>query len=73
MSDWSGFAKGMSTFNKLATASTLAGIRQVGQQLTPMVNAFAQTGSLPVVEAMYNPHIINLMNNSERDIAMTGI
>jgi len=72
MSDWSGFAKGMSTFNKMATASTLAGIRQVGQQLTPMVNAFAQTGSLPVVEAMYNPHIINLMNNSERDIAMTG-
>jgi hypothetical protein len=72
MSDWSGFAKGMTTFNKMATASTLAGFRQVGQQLTPMMNAFAQTGSLPVAEAMYNPHIINLMNNSERDIAMTG-
>lgn len=72
MSDWSGFAKGMTTFNKIATASTLAGTRQIFQQLTPMVNAFAQTGKLPIQQAMFNPHIIELMNNSNRDIALTN-
>ena len=72
MSDWSDFAKGMTTFNRVATASTLAGGRQIAQQLVPMVNAFAQTGKLPIKEAMYDPYVKALMDNSDRDIALTG-
>lgn len=72
MSDWSSFAKGMNQFNKISTASTLANVRQVFQQLTPMVNAFVQTGRLPIRTALFNKDAIEFMNNSGRDIAMTN-